>query len=410
MRLGVFVVSAVAVLLGVGANQAQAQAGLPPYFTRHPATAKTMPPAAGWESNLQDTYTIYGGETVWIAFENEQYDEDAWKEVTLKLTWIPDPNDPNDTSLAKMTPTKQRVGFRFGNQGPTNPPIPSSVQWYGGISSANLYSLYITFSDCVAWERFEFFHTGTADQKTTFKAYLVSSCWLKGNPFDDGDDGDDDGFSDDNEFKIQEGKFGAEGAMGGNMRITEIQLFPSTEALNLKAPVEFLAAPESGVWFQEFVFVDALGQPRPGGGVRWFTDGFGLGAGDIYSLHVSTVNTFDRYYEMFIFDADVNEYADLVFYNEKAPWYEDFDEYDPGISAIGQGFWKGWDDDPAFDAPVTDVQAHSGPLAVDVMQVTDIVREFEAPIQGFGRSQLGNTSLRSSHPARMVSSPGRTSS
>ncbi len=128
--------------------------------------------------------------------------------------------------------------------------------------------------------------------------------------------------------------------------------------------------------------MDPLGEPRPSAGVRWFTDGIGLGAGDLYSLRVSTVNTFDRYYEMFIFDADVNEFADLVFYNEKAPWYEPFDDYDPDDSVIGQGFWKGWDDDPAFDAPVTDVQARSAPLAMAVLQDTDIVREFEGADSG----------------------------
>ncbi len=389
MKPCAFLMSAVAVLLGAGANPAQAQsgpAGLPPFFTRHPGTAATMPPAAGWENDGTDTYTFYAGEEIWIAFENEDYDDDAWKEVTLKLTWIPDPNDPNDVSLGLVSVAKERVGFRMGDQSTSNPPIPSGLRWYGGTSSANLYSLYITFDVCVAWERFKFVHNGSGDQKTTFKAHLVSSCWLKGNPFDD-DDSDDDGLSDDNEFKIQEGSFGAEGAMGGKMRITEIQLFPTTETLNFEAPVEFLAAPETGEWLQEFVFVDPLGEPRPSAGVRWFTDGIGLQAGDIYSLRLSTVNTFDRYYEMFIFDADVNEYADLVFYNEKAPWYEAFDDYGPDDTVIGQGFWKGWDNDPAFSAPVTNAQARSDLQSVDISGDADLVREF---VTGFPTHALGD--------------------
>jgi hypothetical protein len=41
------------------------------------------------------------------------------------------------------------------------------------------------------------------------------------------------------------------------------------------------------------------------------------------------------------------------------PWYEDFDDYDPGTGLHGGCGWKGWEDDPAFDAPVTQEQAKS---------------------------------------------------
>ena len=41
------------------------------------------------------------------------------------------------------------------------------------------------------------------------------------------------------------------------------------------------------------------------------------------------------------------------------PWYEDFDDYDPGSSLHGGCGWKGWDDDPAFDAPVSGAESRS---------------------------------------------------
>jgi hypothetical protein len=54
---------------------------------------------------------------------------------------------------------------------------------------------------------------------------------------------------------------------------------------------------------------------------------------------------------------------------------EDFDAYLLGSGLHGQAGWKGWDDDPAFDAPVTDVQARSAPHSVEIAGPTDLVRE-----------------------------------
>ncbi|MCH8148898.1 MAG: hypothetical protein IH987_13115, partial [Planctomycetes bacterium] len=57
------------------------------------------------------------------------------------------------------------------------------------------------------------------------------------------------------------------------------------------------------------------------------------------------------------------------------PWYEDFDDYDPGSGLHGGLGWKGWDDDPAFDAPVTDVQANSGTNSVAIAGDANIVHD-----------------------------------
>jgi len=54
---------------------------------------------------------------------------------------------------------------------------------------------------------------------------------------------------------------------------------------------------------------------------------------------------------------------------------DDFDEYAPFSGLHGQGGWKGWDDDPAFDAPVTDVQARSAPQSADISGDADLVHE-----------------------------------
>ncbi len=384
LKNGLLLLIALVGAIGATTQTTKAQstpAGMTPYFTRDSGTSKKMPPDPAWESNLDDTYYIYGGETVWISFENQDYDPNAYKTATLTLTWVQDPNDPNDTPLTKMTPTKQRVGFKNGDESSSNKPIPSSLQWYGGTSGPNSYVLNITFKSCVKWERFKFTHTGTADQITTFKARLTSSCWSRGSVTGDGDDEDGDGLTDETEFKIQGGKIGALTGMNGNMRITDFELFPTQLQLDPGASQTFEAPPETGDWFSEIVFDDPLGNPRPLSGIRWFTNGPGLTSEDIYNINISTHDTADRNYEMYMFDIDVSEYGHMVFYNDKLPWYEDFDDHDPDESLTYRGLWKGWDGDLAWDTTVVDDDdVHR--IIVDVKDAADVVREFDLADSG----------------------------
>ena len=65
-----------------------------------------------------------------------------------------------------------------------------------------------------------------------------------------------------------------------------------------------------------------------------------------------------------------------------ANWWEDFDSYEAGSGLHGQGDWKGWGDDPTWDAFVTDEFAHSSPNSLDVVGDTDMVHEFEGYTSG----------------------------
>ena len=58
------------------------------------------------------------------------------------------------------------------------------------------------------------------------------------------------------------------------------------------------------------------------------------------------------------------------------PWTEDFDYYANGSDLHGQSGWKGWDNDPAGTAYVTDAQSLSPPHSVDVAGNSDLVHEF----------------------------------
>jgi len=57
------------------------------------------------------------------------------------------------------------------------------------------------------------------------------------------------------------------------------------------------------------------------------------------------------------------------------PWGERFDVYETGSGLHGQGRWKGWDNEPAFDAIVSDVQARSAPHSVEIAGDADLVQE-----------------------------------
>ena len=56
-------------------------------------------------------------------------------------------------------------------------------------------------------------------------------------------------------------------------------------------------------------------------------------------------------------------------------WFENFDSYALGSGLHGQGGWKGWDNDPAFSAPVTQDEARSGSQSVAIAGESNLVHE-----------------------------------
>lgn len=65
-----------------------------------------------------------------------------------------------------------------------------------------------------------------------------------------------------------------------------------------------------------------------------------------------------------------------------ADWSDNFDSYSVGDGLHGMGGWAGWENDPAYDAYVTDVQAYSSPNAVAITPTSDIVQEFDGYVTG----------------------------
>ncbi|MGH9381507.1 MAG: choice-of-anchor J domain-containing protein, partial [Thermoanaerobaculia bacterium] len=76
--------------------------------------------------------------------------------------------------------------------------------------------------------------------------------------------------------------------------------------------------------------------------------------------------------------------ADLVWSIDEAEgtpalleeWSDDFDGYATGSQIHGQGGWKGWLNDPAAGALVSDAQAQSAPNSVEIVGASDLVHEY----------------------------------
>jgi hypothetical protein len=64
------------------------------------------------------------------------------------------------------------------------------------------------------------------------------------------------------------------------------------------------------------------------------------------------------------------------------PWSDDFDSYALGSGLHGQGGWKGFDNDPTYDAYVTDVVSNSPPHSVGIGPGNDPVHEFSGANSG----------------------------
>jgi hypothetical protein len=65
-----------------------------------------------------------------------------------------------------------------------------------------------------------------------------------------------------------------------------------------------------------------------------------------------------------------------------ADWSENFDAYQSGSGLHGQGGWHGWDNDPTWDAYITNVQAHSSPNSVAITGPSDMVHEYTGYTSG----------------------------
>ena len=302
-----------------------------------------------------DVQTIPAGGCIWFGIMNDYVDENT-KSITLKLNW--QQGGANKYKFGVST-----AGYRQNS----NTPVAGNIT--SGGSRTTIYASFTEF--CPAWEFIKLTNNSTTTPYTIRIAPKVTKhlCYSPKRSASVPEEGDDT-------FELGDSMMGVPGETDP-YRVTEFTVFPLHAEVDLAVPPSFVADFATGNWTPEFVFVDPNGDPQPRGGVRWVSDGIGIQLLDMFNFAFTMLDVADTRYLMYTFDPDLGTFSDYLLEFPTVPWYEDFELYDPDEPLHGSAGWKGWDDDPAFDAPVTDVQAHDGSKSLKIDGAADLVREFD---------------------------------
>ena len=340
--------------------------------TTPPGGASPSAPGSGWTSTGGGnfTLTLAPGASLWIGLENFQNDNEQ-KSVNLRMNQVTgDPANPDST---RWLEPREIVGVRTGQP---------NISGHAAISS-NIFTasppfrrLFMVFEPCPEWEYVRFENISSVPRSFRLFLQADSECSEKRRAASVGLPSD--------WLEIESGSYGIGPELLVPQRITQIEIYPEHVPMDLvSAPPVFVAPAETGNWAADPSFLTPFGDPKPEGGYRFFSDGDGLLPEHPYDLQIKMDGMADAQYSVFAFNAETGQWRSFLFDLRELPWREDFDLYTDGNGCIGQGDWIGWDDDPAFDAPVTGEQARSGANSVKVDNNADLVRPFEGADSGF---------------------------
>ena len=279
-----------AFVAAIGMLAQNAQAGDTYYSNEDPGTVKPPewddppPPPDPWIKVVGPIeYPENVGEKIWLGRDNSQYYE--YKDWTITFTGA----DYNKFGVSATH------GYTAG------PPITEITSIVTGVfdDDANQKrTITVRFIPQPDWEVIEI--TRSAPLRSGERAVLTTIS-----------DSDCYNFStDDTETRVDEGFFGNE---GDGLQITEVWIFPEISEVDALGAHAFTAPPATGDWTQEIVYTDPDGNPRPQGGVRWWSNGAGLAELDIYSLTLVTVEPpmEDENYSYYAYD---DARGDFVFF------------------------------------------------------------------------------------------------
>lgn len=105
--------------------------------------------------------------------------------------------------------------------------------------------------------------------------------------------------------------YGAPGAgTDDDSKVREVWVFPKSAQVYTGASPVFTAPSATGQWTSAFIYQDPYGTERPSGGVRWVTDGAGLGPEDVHDFGFGTVDFSDQEFDLYaIIDGDTLDIA-----------------------------------------------------------------------------------------------------
>jgi hypothetical protein len=107
------------------------------------------------------------------------------------------------------------------------------------------------------------------------------------------------------QVELRDGRFGIPGV--DDYRITSIYLFP--DQVPVRDVGHAIVAPsDTGIWYNDLVWIDPQGEPHFTGGVHFWTEGEGLTPDDLYTLWLTMAGPAADGYTMYAFDAAIGEY------------------------------------------------------------------------------------------------------
>ncbi|MBD3234047.1 MAG: T9SS type A sorting domain-containing protein [candidate division Zixibacteria bacterium] len=99
------------------------------------------------------------------------------------------------------------------------------------------------------------------------------------------------------------------------INLTELIIFPEEVEVDPGIPPELDAPTGTGPWYSEFVYYDPRGNPRPLGGVRWYSTGPGIEAFTEYDMRFSIQYMVDQeFFNYFVFDTESDAYHEFRLY------------------------------------------------------------------------------------------------
>ncbi len=360
------------VALAVGALCGAASADETPWWrTTPPGATSPSTPGSGWTSTGGGNFTVdlAPGASLWIGMENFNQSNEQ-KTVDLVMNQVT--GDPMHPSSTRWLAAREVVGVSPPNP---NKPGHKAIDANEFLADPPYRHLCMVFEPCPSWEYVRFENISSDPESFRLYVQIDTECSTKRRSASIGLPSDT--------FEVESGSFGVPGQTLGPQRITQMQIFPEFVELDLVSAAPIDVMPHTGSWSVDPIFVTPFGDFMPFGGWSFTSDGPGLMPTDEYGFSIKMTDIASSQYRVFAFDADAGRWQSYLFDLLGVPWWDRFDLYTDGDGAVGQGGWTGWDDDPAFDAPVSPEQALSPPHSVKVEGDADIVREFEGADSGF---------------------------
>ena|GEM_PF-1981719 len=266
-----------------------------PWTTKMATSDPTNKPLSDGVWGNVGSFSLSAGQKIWFGVSNIHVPSNT-KKATLKLQ-VTDGDKLQISDVKGYYNGGSSSSTTYGYSGPTAKPAPAP---------ANTYEWKASVRPQPSWEVFELIYPGKYGDR---KDFTVSD--------DRGTSGCDESSSGTHVFNVESGTITDE----ESYCVTEIHYYPISETLYVAGSLEprITVPSETGDWEYEILSTDPYGEPRPLGGVRFYTLGPGIctDADITYSVWFGTM-AMEQWYDVFHFDATNGEWISYYAY-QKVP-------------------------------------------------------------------------------------------